>query len=300
MKSKIYVLAFFMLPTLFSSCENHQEEIKPERQQITETVFASGVLLPENLYNLTAQNDGYLVKLDFEEGDTVQTNQVLAVVENKQNDYSAQSANVLLSIASVLQAKRQWEQDKKQAERYRKLYETQSVSKLDFENAQLAFENAQSALTAAQENLNLLKQQAQQDFIRQKSQADIDNLSRKNNEIRAVIGGKIYNIRKQAGDYVRQGDVVAEIGSIDQFYAKLNVDESQIGQIKTGQSVVMQLNTNKNHNYRGIVSKIYPAFDEPTQSFYCKALFCDSLDFIVSGTQLQANIIIGEKTIEMQ
>ncbi|MBZ0243685.1 MAG: hypothetical protein K8F24_10755, partial [Bacteroidales bacterium] len=32
-----------------------------------------------------------------------------------------------------------------------------------------------------------------------------------------------------------------------------------------------------------------------TQSFSCKAIFTDSLDFLMSGTQVQANIIIKDK-----
>jgi multidrug efflux pump subunit AcrA (membrane-fusion protein) len=311
MKKINYFLGFLVCLTLLSSCGKKQDRVKPERKDITEAVFASGVLLPENLYNLTAQNDGYLVKLDFKEGDVVQAGEVLAIIENKQIDYSAQSANAILSIANanissdapalkqaeanLLQAKQQLAQNKKQTDRYQKLYETQSVSKLDFENAQLAFENAQSSLMAAQENLNLLKQQAQQDFILQKSQADINNLSRKNNEICAVIGGTIYNKYKQLGDYVRKGDIIAEIGSTQSFYAKLNIDESQISKISPEQPVVLQFNTNKNRNLRGVVDEIYPAFDEQTQSFYVKALFTDSLDFKVSGTQLQANIITAER-----
>ena len=75
----------------------------------------------------------------------------------------------------------------------------------------------------------------------------------------------------------------------------LSVDENDISKIKLKQQVVIQLNTQKEKSYHGIVTEIYPAFDEQSQSFYCKVEFIDTLDFKISGTQLQGNIIIENK-----
>ena len=98
------------------------------------------------------------------------------------------------------------------------------------------------------------------------------------------------------GDYVRRGDVIAIIGSAENIYCKLSIDETNISKIKVGQKVIIQLNTMKEKNYNAVITEIYPSFDELSQSFYCKAAFIDKLDFKISGTQLQANIIISNKT----
>ena len=296
---------------LAGACGIKSNEARPVRKNITETVFASGVLVPDDQYDLTAQSDGYLVKLNFNEGDTVQTGTTLAVIENKQNDYSARSSNALLSIANknvlpnapaLVQAKANLDlaksklkQDEVQAERYKKLYDDKSVSKLEYENATLALENSKANLTAMQENYNLAKQQADQQLIIQQSQKGINSFLAGMNEVKAVIGGKVYKKFKQLGDYVHRGDMIAEIGDKNSIYAKLNVDETNISKVKLGQQVIIQLNTNKDKNYQGLVTEIYPAFDEQSQSFYCKAQFIDNLDFKIAGTQLQANIIIGQK-----
>ena len=58
---------------------------------------------------------------------------------------------------------------------------------------------------------------------------------------------------------------------------------------------VIELNIQKDKKYKGKVTEIYPAFDEKSQSFYCKVEFVDTLDFKISGTQLQVNIIIKNK-----
>ena len=296
---------------ILNSCGKKFTETKPIRKNITETVFASGVLVPENQYNLTAQSEGYIIALNFIEGDIVKQGAVLAVIDNKQNNFNAQSANALLSIAgtnvspnapafkqaeaNIEAAKLKLKQDGLQADRYKKLYDDKSVSKLEYENAVLAFENSKANLASLQENYNLLKQQAEQQLIIQKSQTGINSFFQGNNEIRAVVGGKIYQKQKQLGDYVRKGDVIAVVGNETDIYAKLSIDETNISKIKVGQKAIVQLNTNKDKNYNGVVSEIYPAFDEQAQSFYCKVKFTDDLDFKISGTQLQANIIIAEK-----
>jgi multidrug efflux pump subunit AcrA (membrane-fusion protein) len=124
---------------------------------------------------------------------------------------------------------------------------------------------------------------------------DISGVSTDNSQVKAVLGGKIYKRLKEVGDYVRRGEVIAVIGSSDDLYTKLSVDETNISKIKTGQEVIIQLNTEKDKNYKGKVSEIYPAFDEQTQSFYCKVSFIEKPEFKIAGTQLQANIIIGTK-----
>jgi HlyD family secretion protein len=113
------------------------------------------------------------------------------------------------------------------------------------------------------------------------------------NQIKAVKSGKVYKKYKQIGDYVTRGEAIALIGEPTNIYAKVNIDESNIGKIKVGQEALVQLNINKDKTYKGIVSEIYPSFDEATQSFICKITFNEPLDFTIVNTQLQSNITVG-------
>lgn len=311
MRHSIKIVSIVAGLILINSCGKNLVEVKPVRKSITETVFASGVLVPENQYNLTAQSEGYIVALNFIEGDTVKQGTVLAVIDNQQNAFNAQSANALLSIAdinvkpeapalkqvqaNITAAKLKLKEDSLQADRYKKLYESKSVSKYDYENMTLTYENSKANVAALQENYNVLKQQADQQLIIQKSQTGINSFFQGNNEIKAVVAGKVYEKKKQLGDYVKKGDVIAVIGKQDDIYAKLSIDETNISKIRLGQKVIIQLNTDKQKNYNGVVSEIYPAFDDQAQSFYCKVKFTDNMDFRISGTQLQANVVISEK-----
>jgi multidrug efflux pump subunit AcrA (membrane-fusion protein) len=311
MKNLIKTIFLFIGLISVSSCGKKTTETKPIRKDVTETVFASGVLVPENQYNLTSLSDGYIKKLNIDEGDIVTKNQLLAIVDNEQSIINAQSAGELLTIAAantnpnapalkqaeinVELAKQKLVHDEKQEARYKKLYELNSVSKLEYENMVLNLNNSKTNFLSLQENYKLLKQQADQQLIIQKSQKDANSVSKNYNEIKAIVGGKVYELKKELGDYIRKGDVIAVIGNQEKLYALLSVDESNISKVKLGQKVIIQLNTQLQKNYNGIVTEIYPAFDEQTQSFYCKVEFEDTLNFKISGTQLQGNIIIENK-----
>jgi multidrug efflux pump subunit AcrA (membrane-fusion protein) len=296
---------------LLNACGKKTEETNPIRKNITETVFASGILVPENQYNLTAQSDGYLIRLNFEEGDIVKTGDLLATIDNSTYDINSQGANLLLNIAqsntspnspilkqveaNMKAAEQKMRQDELQAERYKKLQETNSVSKLEYENMQLAYENSKANYLALNENYKLQKQQTEQQLISQQTQSDVNKVLKGNNELKAVIGGKIYNKFKELGDYVRRGEVIAVIGDPKSLYAKLSIDESSIVKVKLNQPVIIQLNVDKTKNYNGVISEIYPSFDSKTQSFYCKVTLTDSLLFGIAGTQIQTNIVTNKK-----
>lgn len=294
---------------LLSSCGKRVQETNPIRKDVTETVFASGNLEANQTYQLVAQSDGYLVELNFKENDIVNLGQVLAVIDNKQNEINKESANALYNIAQqnlqpdspqLNQAKiamdnamQKMEFDEEQSTRLKKLWESNSISKVDFETAELKFKSSKAEFEKATENYNLIKQQAEQQIIINKAQKNANAVLLDFNQIRAVYSGKVYQRYKEKGDFVRKGDVIATIGDSEFIYAKVSIDESSISQVKVGQEAIIQLNTNKEKTYKGKVAEILPAFDEQTQSFLCKIHFTDSLDFNMINTQLQVNIITG-------
>ncbi len=308
MKNITILLTFIF--ALFS-CGKKSNETTPVRKDVIETVFASGTLEPENKYNLIAQSEGYIIDLKFNNGDEIKAGQLLAIIDNKTNAINASSADNLTGIAAqnasnegptLKQAatnlqllKEKFNQDSLQLSRYQKLIQTNSVSKLELENVKLAFESSKTNYLNAGQNFKLLKQQTEQQLIIQRSQRDVSGVSNDNNEVKAVLAGKIYKKVKEKGEYVRRGDVIAVIGNSGALYAKLNIDENNISKIKLGQQTTVQLNVDKEKTYNAEISEIIPSFDEATQSFICKARFTEPINFNISGTQLQANIIIATK-----
>jgi HlyD family secretion protein len=292
-----------------TACGKKTEETKPIRKDITETVFASGILEANNEYNLTAQVEGYLTKVNFEEGDIIGAGKVMATIENREAGINLNSANDLHNIAIqntnanaplLLQAKnniaiaaQKMEQDLQQEQRYKKLLEQNSIARVEYENMLLAYQNAVKNYASTQEVYKKTLQDAQQQTVNTNASKQLNAVIQSKNMLKATVGGKVYQKLKQQGDFVRKGDVIALIGDADFIYAKLNIDEGNIGKIKLNQVADVQLNTDKNKTYKAKVFEILPSFDEASQSFICKLKFTDALDFTITKTQLQANIILG-------
>lgn len=291
-------------------CGKKTEETRPVRRDVTETVFASGYLEAQNSYSLTAQTDGYLLAVRFEEGDVVESGALLALVDGEENRINAESAAALSAIAksntlpsapllsqaenAVEIARRKRDQDAVQERRYRELWQSNSIPKVDYENALLQYQTSDANYRSALASYKNQQQQARQQLISEQALANINQVVERKNQVRAVLGGKVYKKYKQAGDYVRRGDVIADIGNAQTIYAKVSVDESVMAKVKLGQKADVQLNTDKNKVYRATVREIAPSFDEATQSFICKLYFDTPLDFQIARTQLQCNIIVGQ------
>jgi multidrug efflux pump subunit AcrA (membrane-fusion protein) len=308
---KISVFLSIILAIFLFSCGKKTETTTVQRKDITEMVFATGSLKADDEYLVAAQADGYLKTLNFEEGDVINAGKVLAVIDNKQSLVNVNQTGKLLAIAkanasenapliqqiriNINLAKEKLKQDELQAERFRKLLETNSIAKVEYENATLAVLNTKANIKALEEQIANLQVNANQQVIVQQQQNEVSNAVADYNQIIAYVSGKVYKKRKQLGDYVKKGDVIAVVGNPNKIYANLSIDESNMSKIKLGQSVIIQLNTNAQKTYKAQLAEILPSFDETTQSFYVKAFFSENLDFTITGTQLQANITIAEK-----
>ncbi|MVT10653.1 efflux RND transporter periplasmic adaptor subunit [Chitinophaga tropicalis] len=305
----IRTIAFILPGLLFYSCGKKTEETKAIRKDVTETVFASGILEADNTYDLTAQADGYLTEINFEEGDTVAPGKILAVVNNNEAIFNEQSAidlyniarsNTLSSAPTLQQAqktitinKQKMELDLINLKRYQKLWENNSVAKMDVDNAELQYETSKSTYESSLDNYKELQQQANKQAISTQATKNINELITGKNKVSAVIAGKVLKKYKQPGDYIKRGESIALVGNIRNTYAKVNIDEGNIGKVRVGQEAFIQLNINKDKIYKGTVQEIYPSFDDGTQSFICKIAFADSLDFTIVNTQLQSNIVVA-------
>ncbi len=308
-KSHKTLLLAFSLLSLYS-CSN-EEETTPVVQDIKELVFASGELQWDDAYNLTAQTDGILINADFEIGNEVKKGDLLAKVDNKNSAINTQTAAEQLSISNInvsakspallqLQenisiAEKKYAQDKFQEQRYKELYESESVAKVEYENMTLNAESSLANLNALKKQEELLLQQAKQQLINAKSQLLNNQVYQDYNNIQATESGTVIKKMKTNGDFVRKGEVIATIANHKKVEGVLNVDENNIDKVKIGQSVFIKLNTNKEKVYEGKVTEILSAFDEQTQSFICKVQFNETMNSTLYGTQLEANILIGEK-----
>ena len=310
MKIKDYCF-LLSLPCLLYSCKPKYDEVSPKMSPVTEAVFASGSIEPKDAYMVTSLSDGFIQKSYVSENDLVHDNQVLFQLDNRQQhtqvniartnvEYARISASdnspTLLQIKNQLEsAKIKMQSDSVTLTRYEHLYVTNSVSKQDLDNARLSFESSKRSYLATAENYKIMADKVKQDLANTKEQLQNAEEGNQYYNLYAIGNGKVYQIFKKQGDLVRRGEQVAQLGNPDSIVINLDVDEGTIGKVKLGQQVLVELNTEKNKTYDAAISKIYPHFNEASQSYKVEARFTKPLPGLIAGTQLQANIITAKK-----
>lgn len=295
----------------FVACGGNKQEIQPVRKNITETVFASGSIEAIDKYNLSAQTEGYLMELYVQDGDSVSTGQLLARIDNSSTEAQAASTQQQLALAeqsasangpalrelenNIAFAEKKVAQDKLVYERYSRLIVSDAASQMEYENSKLNYENSQANLKALQERYKNAKQQAEMNRLALQASAKTQSNAALFNEIKAFENGKVAKILKKKGDFIRKGDAIAMMANMNTLVAKLNLDENSIEKIQLGQSVHIRLNTSKDQLIEGNVLRIYPLFDEASQSYLVDVAFNSPLQFNVLGTRLEANIDVATK-----
>jgi HlyD family secretion protein len=69
--------------SLLIACNRKQKQAEPQIRLLTEAVYASGVLVPENEYKVFSQTDGFIESALVKEGDTVKKGQLLFKLTNE-------------------------------------------------------------------------------------------------------------------------------------------------------------------------------------------------------------------------
>lgn len=294
-----------------AACKPKYDETYPKMAPVTEAVFASGSIEPQDAYMLNSFYDGYLAKSYVTENDVVREGQILFRLDNKQPAVQVQQAKNNVAIAqtnasgsspALLQIKAQIDAAKAKMQndsiilnRYAKLVATNSVSKQDYDNARLNYQSSLNSYKAQVENYRLTQLKVRQDLDNSVSQLQGAEASNQYYELTAAANGRVYQIFKKQGDLVKRGEQVAQLGNKDSLIITLDIDEGTIKKIAIGQLALIELNTQKNKTYEARISKIYPHFEEKSQSYKVEAKFAEQVPGLIAGTQLQANIIAAKK-----
>jgi membrane fusion protein, macrolide-specific efflux system len=308
MKNIIYISLCYSLSAMLSSC-NAPETISAQQIAIVDAVFASGLIIMENEYQVTANSEGYLVAANIQEGDSVNVGmplfQLSSEVQNEQlssaqatyqdalqnmKENSPQQSQLRLQIE---QAKAQLEIDSANYRRFQNLSKTGAVSQQEFERAKVQYENSSRQVDILQKSLNDLVEKLKLNLKNAETQLNIQKENSSDYYLTSFINGMVLQVYKNQGDLVRRGETIARIGG-GKPLVKLFIAEEDIDKIKEGQLATISLNTRNDALLDARISKIYPAFDEQQQSFICEAAFVETPKLYVN-TQLQANIIIDQK-----
>ncbi|RPI67786.1 MAG: biotin/lipoyl-binding protein, partial [Ignavibacteriae bacterium] len=93
-------IALLCLCTLVS-CSKPKDAIHPEERSITQSVYASGVVVSKDQYQVYATTSGILERVLVSEGDSVSAGQVIAIVSNQVATLTRENATIASDYASI-------------------------------------------------------------------------------------------------------------------------------------------------------------------------------------------------------
>ncbi len=307
MKSLVLILSVIIL--LFS-CRNKQETTRPHYRSLTESVYASGNILPDNEYTLYALADGYLTKSFVNEGDTIQAGQVLFSLESDQQTIRVGNARTLYETAranassespvlaeleaSLQSARAKMQQDSINYIRYKNLWESKATSQIEYDRAVLTHRTSVNEYRSLQSRYQKTRTQLQADLSNARSQYQLNAVEAGNYQLTSRISGRVYEVYKETGELVRRGEAVALIGDQQKVYIRLNVDELDVDKVKPGQSILVKLDSYPDKVWKAVVSKIYPMLNTRDRTFRVDAHFEEVLPPRYSGLTAEANILVRQ------
>ena len=237
-----------------------------EKGDLVREVRASGTLVPIASNFISATSNGQVKEIRLEASDTVQIGSIIMVLKNPELTQAVDEAKLEVKVlqSAYYSLQQRWQQaflkqriivadfsaryemTKLRREANQRLLKTGAVSNIDFNASillekQLGFQHKlevelldslpkmkQAELVAAQAKIN---QATRQLLLQEKLANDL--------YVKATTQGILQEVNLQVGEPFKVGSVLAQIAEQDNLKAELRVQESQVKDVKIGQSVII-------------------------------------------------------------
>lgn len=269
------------------------EEI--ERGDIRQTVGAQGPMVPFDTVHVRSEASGKVDELFFDVGDEVLADDPLVGLDQEvlHINMRAAQASVESARASLKQQRKGWLPAEKarfeeqiraleidlnkyvsDLRRTRELYEAGFASDAEFESAEYIRNQSEMALENAREQLEILLDGSPEEIIElyeanyRMSKAEYDRAAKSlgDSTIYSPMGGVILEKFVTEGSVVVSSqssfgagsDLIALIGDLSKMKILALVDETDIGLVKVGQKVIIEVDAFEGDEFITSVTKINP------------------------------------------
>jgi len=307
MKCTLYILLTF----LFFSCKEKFEETTPTIGDITESVYASGIIKSENQYTVFSTVSGILNRIDVVAGQTIVKDQLLFELENDKAKLNTENARLTYQLSQndnhyiqdkiaemeikVQLAREKLLVDKSFFDRNNRIKQYKVISEVDFEKVALAYKSSQLNLKTSQKQLAELKAQLKFEQNKNNILLQIGQKTQNDFQIKSAFSGELFDVLVKEGTLITLQIPLAIIGQKNAFLVELEVDENDMARVKLNQSVLITLDSYKNQVFDAKVDKIYPIMNKQSRTFKIEAHFINPPKKLYPNLSAEANIIIQTK-----
>ena len=254
--------------------------------------------------NLGFRVSGRLKEMKSEEGDAVQTGDVIAVLDDGPHQDQVRLAEAQVAQAQanytkmvngfrkeeieqaraqLAQAKANYDNALRTFEREDKLLQTHVISQSDYDAATSSRDSLKAMVQSAQANLNLeLAGNRKEDIDNAKAQLDnaqanLDNAKRNltDCQLRASVDGVVITRAVEPGTIVATSTIVYSVCEASPVWIRTYVDERDLGRIYPGMKALIYNDTYPNHPYTAQVGFISPVAEFTPKNVETRELRAD-------------------------
>lgn len=220
-----------------------------KREVVQQAVF-TGTVEAQVVNNIAPQQPLRIKKIRYDVGDHVKKGDVL----------------VSLDSSSLVQAKAQLDNAKKEYERTNELYEFGGASKSEWDSRRLQYEVAETAYNNLVENTTLIS------------------------PVSGIVTARNYD----NGD-MYAGQPVLVIEQIRPVKIMISVSEPFFGKVKKGMPVSITLDAYGDEVFKGKIARIYPTIDQTTHTFQIEITIPNGNERVRPGMFARVTLSYGKK-----
>jgi len=252
---------------------------EPHRENVVSSISSNGKVEPITPHSIRAQLDTFVEKVYAVEGRQVKKGQLLVTLNVK--DARAQLARARAALVeaqddlqtahaggrpdeaaqvneNLAHARGERDRLQKDHDALVKLFAQQAATRDELARNELALAQAQGEvkrLEAAKQEFDrrarLSKESAALRVEQARSQVGAFQDQVNEGEIRAPVDGTLYALPVKAGDFVRIGDLLAEMADLHQVRVRAFIDEPELGGLQPNQPVTITWDGLTGRDWRG-------------------------------------------------
>lgn len=262
------------------------ETTQPMVTNIIKKSMATGSVLPRKEILIKPQVSGIIEELYVEEGDMIRKGDMVAKIK-----IIPDMVNLNNAESRVNRAKINYENAKRNYDRYKDLLDQGVIAKADFETYDLAYQNATEELESAENNLQLIKEG---------QTARTSSIT--NTIVRSTIEGMVLDVPVKIGNSViesntfNEGTTIAAVADMGDMIFEGKIDETEVGKIREGMTLLLTIGAIDNVEFEAILEQISPKGQEENGAiqFEIKAkVELKEQQFIRAGYSANAGIVLG-------
>lgn len=220
--------------------------LKVAEQKSIPVLEAVGSLSSPQGVMLSADLPGTVTSIRFESGSQATNGQLLVQLDTRQEEAQLRTAKAKLDLA------------KHNLERNIGLRQSHVIADYAFDESKSQYD---AAISSAEE-----------------IQATIDRKT-----IRAPFSGVLGIRQVNAGQYLKSGDPIVQLESLDPIYANFALPQQNLGALRVGQSVLLQVDGLPGKVFKGSINAINSMVDTSTRNVQVQATFPNPEHILRSG-----------------